>query len=216
MRNPNYHGARPRRPGRIVYITGTSPQKGVVLINRGGAEYLPYDFDPESPLLARRRDRAHLRQRQAIGATTRRPGTGLDLVAFNTRHGPFKACACAARPRPRSTAPALAGVYPELPSSRLVPDGVLPGRGPLPDPTGSARGRGRVAVLYSCGDPGGGRIGEIVRANLRRIGIRVRVEPSLDCLRGPDPKRERADISLVTLAQLRPRSVPVPRGGHGR
>jgi hypothetical protein len=57
-------------------------------------------------------------------------------------------------------------------------------------------------VLYYCGDPGGGRIGAIVRANLRRIGIRVRLEPSLDCLRGPDPKRERADMSLITLASF--------------
>jgi len=200
LRNPNYHGARPRRPGRIVYSTGTSPQKGVVLINRGGAEYLPYDFDPESPLLPG----GAIARTYGSGSDRRyyaTPGTGLDLVAFNTRHGPFKSvrlrrAAAAALDRPR-----LAGVYPELPSSRLVPDGVLP-RGPLPGPTGSAKGRGRVAVLYWCGDPGGGRVGEIVRANLRRIGIRVRVEQSLDCLRGPDPKRERADISLVTLASF--------------
>jgi predicted Ser/Thr protein kinase len=200
LRNPNYHGSRPRRPGRIVYTTGTSAQKGVVLINRGGAEYLPYDFDPDSPLLpggAIARAYGSGKDRRWYAS----PGTGLDLVAFNARHGPFKD----ARLRRAAVAAldrrALAATYPELPSSRLVPDGVLP-RGALPGPSSAARGRGRTAVLYYCGDPGGNRIGAIVRANLRRIGIRVRLEPSLDCLRGPDPKRERADMSLITLASF--------------
>jgi MarR-like DNA-binding transcriptional regulator SgrR of sgrS sRNA len=200
LRNPNYRGARPRLPGRIVYATGTSAEKAVVLINRGGAEYLPYDFDPDSPLLPG----GAIARAYGTGGDRRwyaSRGTGLDLIAFNTRRGPFedmrlRRAAVAALDRP-----ALAGVYPEIPSSRLVPDGVLP-RGPLPGPRGSARGRARTAVLYYCGDPGGGRIGEIVRADLRRIGIRVRLEPSLDCLRGPDPKRERADLSLVTLASF--------------
>ena len=200
LRNPNYHGPRPRRPGRIVYTTGTSVQEAVVLVNRGGAEYLPYDFEPDSPLLPG----GSISRTYGAGADRRyypSPGTGLDLIAFNARHGPFKdvrlrRAAVAALDRP-----AMAAVYPELPSTRLVPDGVLP-RGPLPDPSGSAQGHGRTAVLYYCGDPGSGRIGEIVRANLRRIGIRVRIEPTLDCLRGPDPKRERADMSLVTLASF--------------
>jgi MarR-like DNA-binding transcriptional regulator SgrR of sgrS sRNA len=200
LRNPNYHGSRPRRPGRVVYTTGTSAQKAVVLINRGGAEYLPYDFDPESPLLPG----SAIARTYGSGSDRRyyaSPGTGLDLVAFNTRHGPFRdtrlrRAAVAALDRP-----AMAAVYPELPSSRLVPDGVLP-RGALPGPGATARGRGRTAVLYSCGDPGFGHIGEIVRANLRRIGIRVRLEPTLACLRGPDPKREQADMSLVTLASF--------------
>jgi MarR-like DNA-binding transcriptional regulator SgrR of sgrS sRNA/predicted Ser/Thr protein kinase len=200
LRNPNYHGARPRRPGRIVYTTGTSAQQAVVLINRGGAEYLPYDFDPESPLLPG----GAIARTYGTGSDRRyyaSPGTGLDLIAFNARRGPFsdarlRRAAVAALDRP-----AMAAVYPELPSSRLVPDGVLP-RGAVPDPRGSARGHGRTAVLYYCGDPGSGHIGEIVRTNLRRIGIHVRIEPSLDCLRGPDPKRERADMSLITLASF--------------
>jgi peptide/nickel transport system substrate-binding protein len=200
LRNPNYHGSRPRRPGRIVYTTGTSAQKGVVLINRGGAEYLPYDFDPESPLLPG----GAIARTYGSGSDRRwyaSRGTGLDLIVFNTRHGPFKDVRLRRAAVGALDRAALAGVYPEPPSSRLVPDGVLP-RGALPDPKGSAQGRGRTAVLYYCGDPGGGRIGGILRSNLRRIGIRVRLEPSLDCLRGPDPKRERADMSLVTLASF--------------
>jgi hypothetical protein len=66
----------------------------------------------------------------------------------------------------------------------------------------AAKGHGQTAVLYFCGDPGGARVGEIIRRSLRPIGVRVRLQPSLDCLRGPDPKRERADLSLLTLASL--------------
>jgi hypothetical protein len=96
---------------------------------------------------------------------------------------------------------AMAGVWNEPASTRLVPDGVLP-RSALPPPAGSARGGGRSASLYMCGDPGGNRIGEIIRANLRTIGIRVRIDNSLGCLRGPDPARQRADMALETLASF--------------
>jgi predicted Ser/Thr protein kinase len=207
LRNPNYRGRRPRRPGRIAYTTGTSAQKAVVVVDRGGAEYVPYDFDPQGPLapggaLAR----AYGAGSAAAARGDRRyyasPATGLDLVAFNTRRGPFKDVRLRRAASAALDRRALAAVWNEIPSARLVPDGVLPRTGtasPMPA-TGSVRGRGRTAVLYICGDPIGARIGEIVRANLRTIGIRVRLESSLDCLRGPDPKRERADISLVTLA----------------
>src|SRR5205085_2147939 len=45
LRNPNYRGTRPRRPGRIVYASGTSAQEAIVLVDRGSAEYVPYDLD---------------------------------------------------------------------------------------------------------------------------------------------------------------------------
>jgi len=74
--------------------------------------------------------------------------------------------------------------------------------GSAPAKRSVATGGGRTAVLYICGDPGNVRVGEIVRASLRPIGVRVRLESSLACLRGPDPKRERADMALVTLSSF--------------
>jgi Bacterial extracellular solute-binding proteins, family 5 Middle len=131
------------------------------------------------------------------------PATGLDLLAFNPRHGLFadahlRRAAAAALDRR-----AMAGVWNEIPSARLVPAGVLPrARASIAPPAQPANGHGRTAVLYICGDPGNATVGELVRANLRPLGIRVRLQRSLDCLRGPDPKRERADLALITLAWL--------------
>jgi MarR-like DNA-binding transcriptional regulator SgrR of sgrS sRNA len=123
------------------------------------------------------------------------------VLAFNTRRGPFtdvrlRRAAAAALDRR-----AMAAVWNEIPSARLVPDGVLPAvAAPTPRHRSTGNAGGRTAVLYICGDPGGARVGEIIRRDLRPIGIRVRLQASLDCLRGPDPKRERADLALVTLA----------------
>src|SRR4051794_446098 len=208
LRNPNYHGPRPRRPGRIVYTVGTSAEESIVLVERGGAEYVPYDFDPESPLaLGGAPARAFGPGSAAAARGDQRyyasPATGLDLIAFNTRKGPFtdaglRRAAAAALDRR-----AMAGVWHELPSARLVPDGVLPqAASPSTGTREAVNGHGQTAVLYFCGDPGGARVGEIIRRSLRPIGVRVRLQPSLDCLRGPDPKRERADLSLVTLASF--------------
>ncbi len=65
-----------------------------------------------------------------------------------------------------------------------------------------AAGRRGTATLYYCGDPGNQRIAEIVRANLRPIGIRVRITPSLGCLHGHDPKVDVADIALISPGSL--------------
>jgi len=208
LRNPNYRGTRPRRPGRIVYASGTSAQEAIVLVDRGGAEYVPYDFDPQGPLApGGALGRAYGTGSAAAARGDKRyyasPATGLDVLAFNTRHGPFtdahlRRAAAAALDRR-----AMAGVWNEIPSTRLVPDGVLPrAAAAIPPPRRPAKGHGRTAVLYICGDPGNATVAEVVRANLRPLGIRVRLQRSLACLRGPDPKRERADLALVTLATL--------------
>jgi hypothetical protein len=208
LRNPNYHGTRPRRPGRIVYASGTSAEQAIVLVDRGGAEYVPYDFDPQGPLAAGGAlARAYGTGSAAAARGDKRyyasPATGLDLLAFNTRHGPFtdphlRRAAAAALDRR-----AMAGVWNEIPITKLVPDGVLSGAGaPIAPPRRQANGHDRTAVLYICGDPGNAIVGEIVRADLRPLGIRVRLERSLGCLNGPDPNRERADIALVTMATL--------------
>ena len=44
------------------------------------------------------------------------------------------------------------------------------------------------------------RIAQIVRDDVRPLGIDLSVVQSLGCLRGPDPKQREADIVLVTRA----------------
>jgi hypothetical protein len=65
-----------------------------------------------------------------------------------------------------------------------------------------AAGGGGRAVLYYCGEAGNARVATMIRANLRPIGIMVDIEPSLACLRGHDPRRDAADIALVSPASL--------------
>jgi ABC-type transport system substrate-binding protein len=108
---------------------------------------------------------------------------------------------------------ALAAVYGERPSDRYVPPGTLtresPPRYPLtgPDLAEARRlvaGRRGTATLYYCGEASNQRIAEIVRDNLRPIGIRVRINASLGCVGRHDPERDVADIALASPVTLPP------------
>ena len=218
QRNPNYRGARPRRPDRIVYLTGIGADEALERADKGEVEYVPYDYDQHGPLaVGGPRDR----QFGATSAAARRgdqryfasPAAGLDMLAFNTARPLFRDAAMRRAVNLAIDRPALAAVWNELPTDRLIPPAILPATGPprypvaAPD-VGAARrlaaGRRGTATLYYCGEAPNRRVAEIVRANLRPIGIRVRITPSLACLRGPDPARDRADIVLVSP------SSPVP------
>ena len=133
------------------------------------------------------------------------------MLALNPRRPLFRDVAMRRAVNEALDRPALAAVWGELPTDRYVPPSVLPADGasryPLeaPDVRAARRltaGRRGTATLYYCGDPGNQRVAEIVRANLRPIGIRVRITPSLGCLRGPDPKRDVADIALASPGSL--------------
>ena len=51
LRNPNYHGERPRQPERIVLTNDIPTAKAVALTNAGAVDLLPWDFDNTSSLL---------------------------------------------------------------------------------------------------------------------------------------------------------------------
>jgi ABC-type transport system substrate-binding protein len=214
-RNPNYRGTRPRRPARIIYLTGMPTARAVALAGAGEVDLVTWDFDLLGPLApggtldqrfgndptAAKRDGS---PRYHAGATP-----GVDMLAFNTRRPLFK------DPRLRRAVSyaidrrALAGIYHEAPTDRLVPPAVPMPRGapvyPLsPDLAAAKRlmpdARRRDASVYTCGEPVNVRIAQRVRTNLRPLGIDVSIIQSLGCLHGPDPKARQADILLFTRA----------------
>jgi ABC-type transport system substrate-binding protein len=215
-RNPNYRGSRPRRPDRIVYLTGVGPDEALRRADRGEVDYVPYDYDSHGPLaVGGERDRAF----GATSAAARRgdpryfasPAPGLDMLALNPSRPLFRDVEMRRAVNEALDRPALAAVWGEVPTDRYVPPSILaPGGAPryplsAPDVAAARRlaaGRRGSATLYYCGDPGNQRVAEIVRANLRPIGIRVRIAPSLGCLRGHDPKRDVADIALLSPGSL--------------
>ena len=121
--------------------------------------------------------------------------------------------------------PALAAVWGELPTDRYVPPAILPADRPSALSAGGARRRAPRAGSRPAGaarrrstsaaTPGNQRVAEIVRANLRPIGIRVRITPSLDCLRGHDPKRDAPTSRCCRRARWRstPRAFLALAGG---
>ena len=215
-RNPNYPGDRPRRPDRIVYLTGIGADEALQRVDKGEVDYVPYNYDSQGPLAGGGpRDRAFgansTAARHGDQRFFARAAPGLDMLALNPRRPLFRDVAMRRAVNEALDRPALAAVWGELPTDRYVPPAILPASGdshyPLqaPDVRAARRlaaGRRGTATLYYCGDPGNQRIAEIVRANLRPIGIRVRIAPSLGCLRGHDPKLDVADIALVSPGSL--------------
>jgi len=215
-RNPNYRGARPRRPDRIVYLTGVGAAKALRQADKGAVDYVPYDYDHHGPLaVGGERDRAF----GSISPAARRGdqrffanlAPGLDMLALNPRRPLFRDLAMRHAVSIALDRPALAAVWAEPPTDRYVPPAILPATGrpryPVsgPDVAAARRlaaGRRGTATLYYCGEPGNQRVAEIVRANLRPIGIAIRITPSLACLRGHDPKRDAADLTLVSASTL--------------
>jgi ABC-type transport system substrate-binding protein len=203
-RNPNYRGPRPRRPARIVYLTGVPAAKAVALADGGQADVVPWDFDPHSPVAPS----GALARTAKDGRYNAVAAPGVDLLAFNTRRTLFRDARLRRAVNYALDRPALAGIFGEAVSDRYVPPAV-PGASrsavyPLSGPdlvrarALAGHGPARTARLYFCGDPANLRTARTVRANLRPIGLRVVIVQSLGCLSGPDPKAKTADLLLVT------------------
>src|SRR5262249_53242819 len=95
-RNPNYTGSRPRRPARIVYLTGVQTAKAVAQAGAGQVDLVTYDFSGTGPLAPG----GALSQRYGNDpVAARRDGSprynlaaapGVDMLAFNTFRPLFK------------------------------------------------------------------------------------------------------------------------------
>jgi ABC-type transport system substrate-binding protein len=215
-RNPNYTGSRPRRSARIVYTVGISAAAAIARVERGRADYVSGNtvgYEAAGPLapggtLDRAYGRASPAGRAGAARYVATDAPGIDGIAFNTRRPLFRDARMRRAVAYALDRRALAGVFGERPSDRLVPPAVSGLDRTLayaggPDLAAARRlaghGMRRTAVLYVCGEPSNRRIAEIVRANLSEIGIDVHIDQSLGCLNGPEASRlAAADLQLVS------------------
>jgi ABC-type transport system substrate-binding protein len=177
LRNPNYHGDRPRRAQRIVITNDIPTAKAVALADGGAVDLLPWDFDNTSDLLSPggvldRRDGARspaAREHRQRYFPYRAPL--VDYIVFNARRPLFsdvrlRRAVSYALDRPR-----LARAFDDAPADRIVPSAVpgFPvGRGVSPAQRSDAPCSTSVATHRS------GRWRRLSPRTLRRLGWRRR------------------------------------------
>ncbi len=152
------------------------------------------------------------RAARAARGTCRVPSPGIDGIAFNTQRPLFRDARMRRAASYALDRRALAAVYAEPPTDRLVPVAIggsggehrLSGRTRSGQRRAGSPAPGRTArrPSTSAAIPTSRRIAEIVRANLAEIGIDVHFNASLQCLTGP---RAEADRSGGHPARVAPR-----------
>jgi YVTN family beta-propeller protein len=195
-RNPNYGGPRPHRLAEIRYTMGVREEKAVAAIEAGRADYVelnPQNFTPGVPAQLRRRLIRRYGPRSEAARAGRQqlftqPSLSTYSFVFNTSRGPFtdrrlRRAVNFAMDR-RALAENTGGGEVGQPTDQFIPPG-LPGFEdaaiyPLggPDLESARRLAGdtrRQAVLYTCKLPGCTRHGQILKSNLRAIGIDLEV-----------------------------------------
>ena len=195
-RNPNYHGPRPRRLAEIRYTIGVPAERAAAAVEAGRADYVelnPQDVTQGAPVeLVRRLTSRYGPRSQAARAGRQQlftqPSLSLYSFVFNTRRGPFtdarlRRAVSFAMDR-RALAAHTGGAELGRPTDQFIPPG-LPGFEdaavyPLGDPDlASARrlagGKRRQAALYTCKLPGCTRHAQILKSNLKAIGIDLEV-----------------------------------------
>jgi len=191
-RNPNYHGPRPHRLKEIVYTLGIGKAQTVAQIEAGEVDYAA---DGVAPSAASRLAATYGRGSAAAKAGKRRyfvePLLGIWYLALNTSRPLFadldlrKAVNYAIdRPafvRQRSATSFDLGE----PTDQYLPPGIpgfkdahiYPLNGPdVRTATRLATGKGGTAVLYACNLSPCPQQAELVRANLKTIGIDVDIK----------------------------------------
>ena len=220
-RNPNYRGPRPRRPARIVYLTGVPAQRP----SPSPTAARPTSCPGTSTRTARWRPAARSPAAPRPGATTSWPHPGSTCSRSTPAVPLFRDVRLRRAVNYALDRPALARIYGEAVSDRYVPpaipgarrSAVYPWTGPdLVRRPGAGRQptRAEPRRLYFCGDPvePADRTDRAGRTS-RPIGIHVVIVQSLGCRRGPDPKAKTADVFLVTRSHAAARPRAVPAGG---
>jgi YVTN family beta-propeller protein len=230
-RNPGYRGSRPRRPDEIRITVSAGQAKSVARVEAGEIDYTPIWSDARA---ARR-----LQQRYGPGSPAARAGRQrlfateelqLDQLIFNTSRGPFTSARLRRAVNYALDRRALArqGLYTNLPASPT--DQYLPPTMPgfrdariypfEPDLVRARRLTGdqrHKAVLYSESAPTHLRFAEIVKANLREIGIDVEIKAVGVSLYARIARREEPfDMALMGWVADRPDPLDFLRLLDGR
>jgi ABC-type transport system substrate-binding protein/tRNA A-37 threonylcarbamoyl transferase component Bud32 len=216
LRNPNYHGERPRRPERIVLTNDTPTAKAVALADAGAVDLLPWDFDNTSNLLL---PGGVLDQRESPAGVAARPNRQrffryhaplVDYIVLNADRPLFRNAPLRRAVNYVLDRSALARSFGDAPDDQIVPSavpGFAPGHSyPIDHPDLRAArlltaGRRRRAQLYFCGNPQERKVASIVSSNLRRIGIVVAIDQAQSCPDHYDARSRSADLILFSALQ---------------
>jgi ABC-type transport system substrate-binding protein len=188
LRNPGYGGDRPRRAARIVIADDVPTPEAVALVDRGELDYLPNDFAGPTAVLGPDGKLASLFGPGSAAARAGRQRFHLhtqpmfDTVVFNTRRPLFRSRRMRQAVAYAVDRTAMARAFWDRPSGRVVQ---LPGYGPGtvyplsgPDVRQARRLAGpgrRRALLLIPGDLAPSAAANVLRSNLARIGIDVRI-----------------------------------------
>jgi YVTN family beta-propeller protein len=189
-RNPNYHGPRQRRPDEVRITVGSREGQAVARAEANEVDYVPFISDPSS---ARR-----LEARYGAGSAAAESGSqryfvhtllGLDYLAFNTSRPPFSSARLRravnyALDRRTLAREGLINPLPAAPTDQYLPPGMrgfrdfhlYPKAPDLAKARQLAGNERRTAVLYTDSSRPAVRFAEIVKANLRAIGMDVQIK----------------------------------------
>lgn len=180
-RNPYYAGSRPQRWDEIILNQNTNPQTSFLQVRRGEIDLDMTGLPPAA--------HAELTRRYGInrGRYFVNPGLIIQYIALNTTRPLFrdvKARQAVAYAINRTFLMRAAGLNGGRPNDQILPPG-LPGYEPVtifpntPDVQKAKElmgGRTAKAVLYGGNDPISRAQSEIIRQNLKAIGIDVQVK----------------------------------------
>jgi YVTN family beta-propeller protein len=198
LRNPNYHGRRPRRFARIEFAAGVASRRALRDINASTADYtsLGLDSSVSADAIARLATRfgsgsaaaIHGRQRYFVN-----PILELDFFILNTERGVFRdvrmrrAVNYAIDRRRLASYGSGIVPLPERPTDHYLPPGIPGFRDahiyPLTPDLAKARqlvrlahATGRSVVLYTYDAPPGQTVAQIVKTELVAIGLQVQIK----------------------------------------
>jgi len=195
-RNPNYDGSRPQRPRQIRITFGTGRRQALADVESGAADYAPVTADtPIKPSEA-----APYRRRYGPGSEAAKSGRQryfinptlwLDYITLNTSRPLFasarlrQAVNYAIDRRALARQGGLNFLLQARPTDQYLPPGmpgftdarIYPFRPDLEKARRLAGPGHRTAILHAFSDSAlGAELAEIVKSNLKRIGIDVEVK----------------------------------------